>query len=58
MVHPHVHMHEDELSYILEGQIARIGDEVLQAATGSYGFKSRGATTHFLECNHQACQIA
>jgi quercetin dioxygenase-like cupin family protein len=43
MVHPHVHAHEDEFSYILEGEIgARIGDEVLQATTGSYVFKPRG----------------
>jgi hypothetical protein len=46
MVHPHVHAHEDELSYILEGEIgARIGDEVLQVTTGSYVFKPRAATT-------------
>src|SRR5580704_16017222 len=43
MVPPHVHAHEDEFSYILEGEIgARIGDEVLQATTGSYVFKPRG----------------
>ena len=40
MVHPHVDAHEDEFSYILEGEIgARVGDEVLQATTGSYVFK-------------------
>ena len=40
MVHPNAHAHEDEFSYILEGEIgARIGDEVLRAATGSYVFK-------------------
>jgi quercetin dioxygenase-like cupin family protein len=43
MVHPHVHPHEDEFSYILEGEIgARVGDEVLQATIGSYVFKPRG----------------
>jgi quercetin dioxygenase-like cupin family protein len=43
MVHPHVHAHEDEFSYVLEGEIgARIGDEALQATTGSYVFKPRG----------------
>ena len=46
MVYPHVHAHEDEFSYILEGEIgARIGDEVLQAATGSYVFKPRAYHT-------------
>ena len=35
--------HEDEFSYILEGEIgAWIGDEMLQATTGSYVFKPRG----------------
>jgi uncharacterized cupin superfamily protein len=43
MVHPHVHAHEDEFSYILEDEIgARIGDEMLQATTGSYVLKPRG----------------
>jgi uncharacterized cupin superfamily protein len=43
MVHPHVHAREDEFSYMLEGEIgARIGDEVVQAMTGSYVFKPRG----------------
>ena len=28
IVHPHVHAHEDEFSYILEGEIgARVGDD-------------------------------
>src|SRR5215469_3743468 len=46
MVHPHVHAHEDEFSYILEGEIgARVGDEVLQATTGSYVFKPRAYHT-------------
>ena len=43
IVHPHMHAHEDEFSYILEGEIgARIGDELLQATTGSYVSKPRG----------------
>src|SRR5260370_24766213 len=40
MVHPPVHAIEDELSYILEGEIgARTGDERLHATTAGYLFK-------------------
>jgi uncharacterized cupin superfamily protein len=39
MLHPHVHAHEDEFSYMLEGES---GVEVLQATTGRYVFKPRG----------------
>jgi hypothetical protein len=46
MVHPHVHAHEDEFSYILEGKIgARVGDEVPKP-------RPAAMSTHFLECDH------
>lgn len=42
LVLPHVHQHEDEYSYILEGTIgARVGDHEVIAGTGSYLFKPR-----------------
>jgi quercetin dioxygenase-like cupin family protein len=49
MVHTHVHAHEDEFSYILEGEIgASVGDQVLQATTGSYVFLARRPSASLL----------
>ncbi|HEY7348696.1 MAG TPA: cupin domain-containing protein [Ktedonobacterales bacterium] len=43
LVPPHTHSKEDELSYVLEGEVGvKIGDLVLQATPGSYVFKPRG----------------
>lgn len=43
LVLPHVHRHEDEYSYVLEGTIgARVGDRELVAGPGSYVIKPRG----------------
>ncbi len=43
LVPPHMHTREDELSYVLEGEIgARIGDQEFSAEPGSYIFKPRG----------------
>ncbi len=43
LVLPHVHQHEDEYSYVLEGTIgARVGDTEVIAGTGSYVIKPRG----------------
>jgi mannose-6-phosphate isomerase-like protein (cupin superfamily) len=43
LVLPHVHLHEDEYSYVLEGTIgARVGDREVAAGPGSYLFKPRG----------------
>jgi mannose-6-phosphate isomerase-like protein (cupin superfamily) len=43
LVLPHVHLHEDEYSYILEGTIgARVGDHEVVAGPGSYVIKPRG----------------
>src|SRR5262249_34969949 len=43
LVLPHVHRHEDEYSYVLEGTIgARVGDHEVTAGPGSYLFKPRG----------------
>ena len=58
MVHPHVHAHEDEFSYILEGEIgARVGDEVVQATTGSYVFKPRGLPHTFWNATTQPARL-
>jgi mannose-6-phosphate isomerase-like protein (cupin superfamily) len=43
LVLPHVHLREDEYSYVLEGTIgARVGDHEVTAGRGSYLFKPRG----------------
>jgi quercetin dioxygenase-like cupin family protein len=43
LVMPHVHLHEDEYSYVLEGTIgARVGDHAIVAGRGSYVIKPRG----------------
>jgi uncharacterized cupin superfamily protein len=40
LVLPHVHQHEDEYSYVLEGTIgARVGDREVVAGPGSYLIK-------------------
>jgi mannose-6-phosphate isomerase-like protein (cupin superfamily) len=43
LVLPHVHQHEDEYSYVLEGTIgARVGDREITAGPGGYVIKPRG----------------
>jgi mannose-6-phosphate isomerase-like protein (cupin superfamily) len=42
MIPPHLHQHQDELSYVLEGTFGvRVGDRVGTAGPGSYFFKPR-----------------
>jgi mannose-6-phosphate isomerase-like protein (cupin superfamily) len=43
LVLPHVHLHEDEYSHVLQGTIgARVGDHEIVAGPGSYLIKPRG----------------
>jgi quercetin dioxygenase-like cupin family protein len=43
LIPPHIHHKEDELSYVLSGEIGvRIGDTDYTAGPGSYVFKPRG----------------
>jgi mannose-6-phosphate isomerase-like protein (cupin superfamily) len=43
LVLPHVHLHEDEYSYVLEGTIgARVGDHEVVVGPGCYLLKPRG----------------
>lgn len=45
---PHTHTNEDEISYVLEGEIGvMIGEEVYRAAAGSYVLKPRGVVHAF-----------
>lgn len=48
LIPPHIHYREDELSYVLSGQIGvRIGDRDYLAGPGSYVFKPRGIAHTF-----------
>lgn len=48
LVPPHMHTHEDEFSYVLEGEVgARIGDQEIHAIPGSYIIKPRGVPHTF-----------
>ena len=48
LVPPHVHADEDEVSYVLEGTLGvRVGDDVFDAAPGSYVVKPRGVPHTF-----------
>jgi mannose-6-phosphate isomerase-like protein (cupin superfamily) len=48
LILPHVHVHEDEYSYVLEGTIgARVGDHEVVAGQGSYVIKPRGLMDTF-----------
>ncbi len=43
IVPPHTHTHEDEFSYVLEGEVgARVGDKEILGTPGSYIIKPRG----------------
>lgn len=43
LVRPHTHVREDEISYVVEGEIGlRIGDREMVAGPGTWVFKSRG----------------
>ncbi|HEX6711486.1 MAG TPA: cupin domain-containing protein [Rubrobacter sp.] len=45
---PHSHSNEDEISYVLEGEIGvMIGEEVFRAPAGSYVLKPRGVPHAF-----------
>jgi quercetin dioxygenase-like cupin family protein len=45
---PHTHSNEDEISYVLEGEIGvMIGEEVYRATAGSYVLKPRGIVHAF-----------
>jgi quercetin dioxygenase-like cupin family protein len=48
LIPPHTHVAEDELSYVLEGEVGfRVGDEVTIARVGTYVQKPRGTPHTF-----------
>jgi quercetin dioxygenase-like cupin family protein len=47
---PHIHDHEDEAFYVLDGDVElQIGDEVSRIAAGTFAFVPRG-TVHRFSC--------
>jgi quercetin dioxygenase-like cupin family protein len=58
LVDPHIHRHEDELSYVLEGTIwARVGDREVEAGVGSYVWKPRGVLHSFWNAGPQPARV-
>jgi len=58
LVPPHVHAREDEISYILAGEIgARIGDESITATPGCYVLKPRGVPHTFWNAGTQSGRL-
>lgn len=58
LVPPHTHTHEDEFSYILEGEIgARVGDQEIHATPGSYIIKPRGVPHTFWNAGAKPARI-
>ena len=58
LVPPHLHTREDELSYVLEGEIGvRVGDEVKIATPGCYVFKPRGIPHTFWNAGSRTGRI-
>ncbi len=55
---PHTHSREDEVSYIVEGEIKfLIGDELIHAPTGSYVLKPRGIPHTFWNAGDKPAHI-
>lgn len=58
LVPPHVHHREDELSYVLSGEIgARIGDRDVVAGPGDYLFKPRGIAHTFWNAGPEPARL-
>jgi mannose-6-phosphate isomerase-like protein (cupin superfamily) len=58
MVPPHLHAHEDEFSYVLEGEIgARVGDVELTVGPGAYVAKPRGILHTFWNPTDEPARI-
>jgi mannose-6-phosphate isomerase-like protein (cupin superfamily) len=54
----HVHEHEDEYSYVLEGRMgAQIGDHVIEAGPGELVFKPRGIPHAFWNPTDEPCRL-
>jgi uncharacterized cupin superfamily protein len=58
LVPPHTHTHEDEFSYVLEGEIgARVGDREVHATPGCYIIKPRGIPHTFWNAGSKPARL-
>lgn len=58
IVEPHMHHHEDELSYVVEGTVwVRVGDKEMQAHAGSYVWKPRHVLHTFWNAGPEPARI-
>ena len=58
LVPPHTHSNEDEVMYVLQGEIgARVGDQELRASAGSYILKPKGVPHTFWNSTNQPAVI-
>lgn len=58
IVEPHVHRHEDELTFVLEGTLwARVGDQELELAAGFYLWKPRNILHSFWNPGSEPARI-
>ena len=58
LVPPHTHVEEDELSYVIEGEVGfRVGDAVTIAAPGTYVQKPRGIAHTFWNATDQPARV-
>lgn len=58
LVPPHMHANEDELTYVIAGEIgARVGDRELTVSAGAYLFKPRNVPHTFWNAGPEAVRI-
>ncbi|MGH2494520.1 MAG: cupin domain-containing protein [Ktedonobacteraceae bacterium] len=58
LVPPHTHSHEDEYSYVLEGEVGvRIGDQEFLATAGDIVMKPRGISHTFWNAGSQPARL-
>jgi mannose-6-phosphate isomerase-like protein (cupin superfamily) len=58
LVPPHVHEHDDELSYVLEGTFGvKVGDRIASAGPGTYVFKPHGVPHTFWNAGDEPARL-
>jgi quercetin dioxygenase-like cupin family protein len=58
LIPPHIHYNEDELSYVVSGEVGvRIGDRDYVAGPGSYVFKPRGIPHTFWNAGDEPVRL-
>lgn len=57
-VPPHIHRHEDEATYVLDGELTiQYGDSTIQAKAGTYVVVPRGVTQSFSNPGTEPCRF-